>query len=173
MDFSYICKYCNKLCEISLQDLEPEIQDLIIKVKLNEKEEISKSNIKQSLLSSKSTIFSEKAPNMEINGINMNFVKIDKIPVADIITNLNVILKNQICDLCYKKLTKINEEEINKINEEIKEIERMEKLINKEIELNKNEISEEIKNNKLEDAKAQEEASKRLNEDNLKLQDEF
>ena len=173
MDFSFTCKFSNKLFEISLQDLEPEIQDLIIKVKLNEKEEISKSNIKQSLLSSKSTIFSEKAPNMEINGINMNFVKIDKIPVADIITNLNVILKNQICDLCYKKLTKINEEEINKINEEIKEIERMEKLINKEIELNKNEISEEIKNNKLEDAKAQEEASKRLNEDNLKLQDEF
>ena len=173
MDFSYICKYCNKLCEISLQDLEPELQDLIIKVKLNEKEKIEKANINPSLISSKSTIYSEKAPDMEINGVNMNFVKIDKIPVAEVIKNLNIILNNKICDLCYKKLSKINEEEIDKIDKEIKEIEMMEKIINKEIELNKNEISEEIKNNKLEDAKAQEEASKRLNEDNLKLQEEF
>jgi len=173
MDFSYICKYCNKLCEISLQDLEPELQDLIIKVKLNEKEKIEKVNINPSLISSKSTVFSEKAPDMEINGVNMNFVKIDKIPVAEVIKNLNIILNNKICDLYYKKLSKINEEEIDKIDKEIKEIEMMEKIINKEIELNKNEISEEIKNNKLEDAKAQEEASKRLNEDNLKLQEEF
>jgi len=173
MDFSYVCKYCNKLFEISLQDLPPEIKDLIIKVKLTEKEKMSKSNINPNLIDGQSNLFSENPPNMEINGIDMSFVKIDRISISDIITNLNIVLNNKICDLCYKKLSKINEEEIKKIDNEIKKIEKIEKILNKEIELNKNEISEEVKNSKFEDAKAQEEASKRLNEDNLKLQNEF
>ena len=173
MDFSYVCKYCNKLFEISLQDLPPEIKDLIIKVKLTEKEKMSKSNINPNLIDGQSNLFSENPPNMEINGIDMSFVKIDRISISDIITNLNIVLNNKICDLCYKKLSKINEEEIKKIDNEIKKIEKIEKILNKEIELNKNEISEDVKNSKFEDAKAQEEASKRLNEDNLKLQTEF
>jgi len=173
MDFSYVCKYCNKLFEISLQDLPPEIKDLIIKVKLTEKEKMSKSNINPNLIDGQSNLFSENPPNMEINGIDMSFVKIDRISISDIITNLNIVLNNKICDLCYKKLSKIKEEEIKKIDNEIKKIEKIEKILNKEIELNKNEISEEVKNSKFEDAKAQEEASKRLNEDNLKLQNEF
>ena len=173
MDFSYICKYCNKLFEISLSDLPPEIKDLIIKVKLTEKENITKSNINPSLINCQSSIFSENPPKMEINGIDMSFVKIDRVSIKEIITNLNIILNNKICDLCYKKLSKINEEEIKKINNEIKKIEKIEKILNEEIESNKNEISEDIKNSKNEDAKAQEEASKRLNEDNLKMQNEF
>ena len=173
MDFSYVCKYCNKLFEISLQDLPPEIKDLIIKVKLTEKEKMSKSNINPNLIDGQSNLFSENPPNMEINGIDMSFVKIDRISISDIITNLNIVLNNKICDLCYKKLSKINEEEIKKIDNENKKIEKIEKILNKEIELNKNEISEDVKNSKFEDAKAQEEASKRLNEDNLKLQNEF
>ena len=173
MDFSYVCKYCNKLYEISLQDLPPEIKDLIIKVKLSEKEKISKSTINPNLVDGQSNLFSENPPNMEINGIDMSFVKIDRISISDIITNLNIVLNNKICDLCYKKLSKINEEEIKKINDEIKNIEKIEKILNKEIESNKKEISEEVKNSKFEDAKAQEEASKRLNDDNLKLQNEF
>ena len=173
MDFSYVCKYCNKLYEISLQDLPPEIKDLIIKVKLSEKEKISKSTINPNLVDGQSNLFSENPPNMEINGIDMSFVKIDRISISDIITNLNIVLNNKICDLCYKKLSKINEEEIKKINDEIKNIEKIEKILNKEIESNKKEISEEVKNSKFEDAKAQEEASKRLNDDNLKLQIEF
>ena len=173
MEFSYVCKYCNKLFEISLQDLPPEIKDLIIKVKLTEKEKMSKSNINPNLIDGQSNLFSENPPNMEINGIDMSFVKIDRISISDIITNLNIVLNNKICDLCYKKLSKINEEEIKKIDNEIKKIEKIEKILNKEIELNKIEISEDVKNSKFEDAKAQEEASKRLNEDNLKLQNEF
>ena len=173
MDFSYICKYCNNLFEISLSDLPPEIKDLIIKVKLSEKESIAKSNLNPNIIRAKSSIFSENPPNMQINGIDMSFVKIDRISVSDIITNLNIVLNNKICDSCYKRISKIKEEEIKQINDEINKIKELEEIINKEIELNKEEISEVIKNNKLEDAKAQEEASKRLNEDNLKLQNEF
>ena len=173
MDFSFTCKYCNKLFEISLSDFPAEISALIIKVKASEKENLAKSQLNPSLINSKSTLFSENPPKMEINGIDMSFVKIDRISVSEIITNLNIVLENKICDICYQKLSKINEEEINKINEEISQIEQIEKIIKKEIELNKNDINEEIKKNKLEDAKAQEEASKRLIEDNLKLQNEF
>ena len=173
MDFSFTCKYCNKLFEISLSDFPAEISALIIKVKASEKENLAKSQLNPSLINSKSTLFSENPPKMEINGIDMSFVKIDRISVSEIITNLNIVLENKICDICYQKLSKINEEEINKINEEISQIEQVEKIIKKEIELNKNDINEEIKKNKFEDAKAQEEASKRLIEDNIKLQNEF
>ena len=173
MDFSFTCKYCTKFFEISLSDFPAEISALIIKVKASEKENLAKSQLNPSLINSKSTLFSENPPKMEINGIDMSFVKIDRISVSEIITNLNIVLENKICDICYQKLSKINEEEINKINEEISQIEQVEKIIKKEIELNKNDINEEIKKNKFEDAKAQEEASKRLIEDNLKLQNEF
>ena len=173
MDFSFTCKYCNKLFEISLSDLPAEISALIIKVKAAEKENIVKSHLNPSLISSKSTLFSENPPKIEINGIDMSFVKIDRISVSEIITNLNIVLNNKICDICYQKLSKINEEEINKINEEISQIEQVEKIIKKEIELNESGVDEEIRKNKLEDAKAQEEASKRLIDDNLKLQKEF
>lgn len=173
MDFSFVCKYCNKLFEISFENLPPEIKDLIIKVKLNEKENISQSQLNPNLIKAQSSLFSENPPNMQINGINMNFVKIDRISVSEIITNLNIILNNKTCDKCYKKLSKINEEETKEINEELAKIEKLEKILKKEIELNKGEINENYKITKSEEAKAQEEASKRLNRDNLKLQEEF
>ena len=173
MDFSFVCKYCNKLFEISFENLPPEIKDLIIKVKLNEKENITQSQLNPNLLKAQSSLFSENPPNMQINGINMNFVKIDRISVSEIITNLNIILNNKTCDKCYKKLSKINEEETKEINEELAKIEKLEKILKKEIELNKGEINENYKITKSEEAKEQEEASKRLNRDNLKLQEEF
>ena len=168
-----MCKYCNKLFEISLSELPPEIKDLIIKVKLTEKENLTKSHINPSLINNQSNLFSENPPNMEINGIDMSFVKIDRISIKEIITNLNIILNNKICDFCYKKLSKINKDEIKRMDNEIKKIEKIEKILNEEIESNKNGVSEDLKNSKYEDAKAQEEASKRLNEDNLKLKNEF
>ena len=173
MDFSFVCKYCNKLFEISFENLPPEIKDLIIKVKLNEKENITQSQLNPNLIKAQSSLFSENPPNMQINGINMNFVKIDRISVSEIITNLNIILNNKTCDKCYKKLSKINEEETKEINEELAKIEKLEKILKKEIELNKGEINENYKITKSEEAKEQEEASKRLNRDNLKLQEEF
>ena len=173
MDFSFVCKYCNKLFEISFENLPPEIKDLIIKVKLNEKENIAQSQLNPNLIKAQSSLFSENPPNMQINGINMSFVKIDRISVSEIITNLNIILNNKTCDKCYKKLSKINEEETKEINEELAKIEKLEKILKKEIELNKGEINENYKITKSEEAKAQEEASKRLNRDNLKLQEEF
>ena len=36
----------------------------------------------------------------------MNFISIDKISILDIIKNLELILKNEICDNCYKELTR-------------------------------------------------------------------
>ena len=64
---------------------------------------------------------------MEINGIDMSFVKVDRISIREIITNLNMILENKICDLCYKELSRINREEIKKLNEEINQIEKTKK----------------------------------------------
>ena len=121
MDFSYICKYCNRLFEISLEKLPAEIRALIIEVKSNEKENLKKSNIDQNLIKAKSSVLSQNSPssNMEINGIDMSFVRVDHISISDIITNLNLILKDKICDSCYKKLSKINEDEIKRIDEEM------------------------------------------------------
>ena len=169
IDFSFVCKYCNKLYEISLSDLDREIIDLILKVKLNQSKNLAKSVINNNLSTSQSTIFSENPQSMD----DMDAVKVDRISVSDIITNIDIIINNKTCHLCYKKLSKLNEEEINNINAEIKKIEKMKKILTKEIESNKDEIRDEEKEEKKEDAKAQEEASKRLIEDNIKLQKEF
>jgi hypothetical protein len=130
---------------------------------------LAKSVINNNLSTSQSTIFSENPQSMD----DMNAVKVDRISVSDIITNIDIIINNKTCHLCYKKLSKLNEEEINNINAEIKKIEKMKKILTKEIESNKDEIRDEEKEEKKEDAKAQEEASKRLIEDNIKLQKEF
>ena len=169
IDFSFVCKYCNKLYEISLSDLDREIIDLILKAKLNQSKNLAKSVINNNLSTSQSTIFSENPQSMD----DMNAIKVDRISVSDIITNIDIIINNKTCHLCYKKLSKLNEEEINNINAEIKKIEKMKKILTKEIESNKDEIRDEEKEEKKEDAKAQEEASKRLIEDNIKLQKEF
>ena len=42
-DFSFVCKYCNKLYEISLNEFDEPIRNLILKVKEIEKD----NNIKQ------------------------------------------------------------------------------------------------------------------------------
>ena len=110
---------------------------------------------------------------MEINGIDMSFVKVDRVSVREIITNINMILENKICDFCYRELAKINKEEINKINEEINQMEKIKNILKKEMEVDYKEIDEEIIKNKSDDAKLQESASKRLNEDTIKLENEF
>ena len=131
MDFTFICKYCNKLFKISLESLSPEAKDLIIKIKNNEKEKQNISHFKNDI--SKSTIFSEDPPNFKIGGIDMSFVKVDRISVLDIISNLDLILENKICDASYKSLTKINEIEIKKIQEEISKVDKVKELLKKEI----------------------------------------
>ena len=175
MDFSYICKYCNRLFEISLEKLPTEIRALIIEVKSNEKENLKKSNIDQNLIKAKSSVLSQNSPssNMEINGIDMSFVRVDHISISDIITNLNLILKDKICDSCYKKLSKINEDEIKRIDEEMTKLDNCKIVLEEEIDYNEEAVIKEKLKNKSEDAKAQEEASKRLNDDNLLLQKDF
>ncbi len=175
MDFSYICKYCNRLFEISLEKLPAEIRALIIEVKSNEKENLKKSNIDQNLIKTKSSVLSQNSPssNMEINGIDMSFVRVDHISISDIITNLNLILKDKICDSCYKKLSKINEDEIKRIDEEMTKLDNCKIVLEEEIDYNEEAVIKEKLKNKSEDAKAQEEASKRLNDDNLLLQKDF
>ena len=165
MDLSFICKYCNKLFEISLDSLSPEVKDLIIKIKSNEKQNIAQ--LKNDI--SKSTIFSEDPPNYKINGIDMSFVKVDRISLSDIISNLNLILENEICDNCYKSLTKINEIEIKKLQDEISEVDKVQNLLKKEISLNNDNINNNSKISKIEDSKSQEEATNRLNQDNSLL----
>ena len=170
MDFSFICKYCNKLFEISLESLSPEIKDLIIKIKSKEKKNISQ--FKDDI--SKSTIFSEDPPNIKINGIDMSFVKVDRISLSEIISNLDLILENKICDNCYKNLTKINEMEIKKLEEEISNVDKAKNLLKKEISLNsENYRRSNSKITKIEDSKSQEEATNRLNQDNSTLYKEL
>ena len=170
MDFSFICKYCNKLFEISLESLSPEIKDLIIKIKNKEKKNISQ--FKDDI--SKSTIFSEDPPNIKINGIDMSFVKVDRISLSEIISNLDLILENKICDNCYKNLTKINEIEIKKLEEEISNVDKAKNLLKKEISLNsENYRRSNSKITKIEDSKSQEEATNRLNQDNSTLYKEL
>ena len=165
MDFSFNCKYCNNLYEISFDSLSPEMRDLIIKIKSKDK---NKNDIQNS------TIFSENLPYFQINGIDMSFVKFDRISMAEIISNLDLILEKKICDNCYKILTKINENEIKKLDEEIKNVEIMKKIINKEISSNTAEnINNKIKISKNEDYKSQEEATNRLLQDNINLQKEL
>ena len=170
MDFSFICKYCNKLFEISLESLSPEIKDLIIIIKSKEKKNISQ--FKDDI--SKSTIFSEDPPNIKINGIDMSFVKVDRISLSEIISNLDLILENKICDNCYKNLTKINEMEIKKLEEEISNVDKAKNLLKKEISLNsENYKRSNSKITKIEDSKSQEEATNRLNQDNSTLYKEL
>ena len=173
MDLSFVCKFCNKLFEISLADFDEPIRNLILKVKQTEKDNISKSQTSPNLANKESNLILQNPPNMEINGIDMSFVKVDRISIREIITNLNMILENKICDLCYKELSRINREEIKKLNEEINQIEKTKKILKKEIESNNKEINAELIKKKSNDAKAQEAASKRLNEDTIKLQNEF
>ena len=170
MDFSFICKYCNKLYEISLADFDEPIRNLILKVKELEKDNKSNSQTNPNLMNKE---LKQKPPNMEINGFDMSFVKVDRVSIREIIINLNMILENKICDLCYKELTKLNEEEINKIKEELYQMEKTKNLLKNEIESDNKEINEELIKKKCNDAKAQEAASKRLNEDTIKLQNEF
>ena len=161
MDFSFICKCCNNLFEIAFDTLSPEIKDLIIKAKNKDKENIAELNEQMT----KSTIFEE-------NGTDMSYVKIDRVSFSEIMSNLDVILENKICNNCYKKLTKINEIELKKLNQEISKVDKAINLIKKEVSLN-NEINDKSKKTKLEDSKSQEEATKRLNEDNAALQEEL
>ncbi len=170
MDFSFICKYCNKLYEISFESLSPEIKDLIIKIKNKDKKDIDK--IEEN---NKSTIFSENPPYFQINGMDMSFVKVDRISIGDIISNLDIILEKKICDNCYKRFTKINEEEIKKLDEEIARVDKVKSLLQKDISLN---VENDIINNnskisKIDDYKSQEEATKILNENNTILQNEL
>ena len=172
MDFSFICKHCNNLYEISLSSLPPEVKDLIVKIKTDEKMNMSQIKDKNTLINSKNnntTIFSGNIPNFKVNGINMNFISIDKISILDIIKNLELILKNEICDNCYKELTSINEKEIKKIDEEISKLEKTKNILEKEISLNNEEENKNYKKSKIEDSKSQEEATKRLKQDNEQL----
>ena len=172
-DFSFVCKYCNKLYEISLNEFDEPIRNLILKVKEIEKDNISKSQTSPILINKDPNLLLQKPPNMEINGIDMSFVKVDRVSVREIITNINMILENKICDFCYRELAKINKEEINKINEEINQMEKIKNILKKEMEVDYKEVDEEIIKNKSDDAKLQESASKRLNEDTIKLENEF
>ena len=169
MDFSFICKYCNKLFDISLESLSPEVKELIIKIKSNEKQNIPQ--LKND--TTKTTIFSEDPPNFTINGIDISFVKVDRISLSDIISNLDLILKNKICDSCYKNLTKINENEIKKIQDEISQVDKVQKLIKKEISLNSENNLNNNSISKFDDSKSQEEATNRLNQDNNLLYQEL
>lgn len=177
MDFSFICKYCNQLFEISFPTLSPEIKELIIKIKTNEKINMSqiqdtKNSIESSLMN-KETIITEDPANISINGINgidMCFVKVDRISILDIISHLDLILENKICDKCYKKLTEINEIEIKKLNDEITKVEKVKNIIKKDISSNSSNINNNSKITKLENSKSQEEATKRLNQENDILQ---
>ena len=99
----------------------------------------------------------------------MNFISIDKISILDIIKNLELILKNEICDNCYKELTSINEKEIKKIDEEISKLEKTKNILEKEISSNNEEENKNYKKSKIEDSKSQEEATKRLKQDNEQL----
>ena len=169
MDFSFICQYCNKLYEISFESLSPEIKDLIIKIKTKDKQ-----NLNQNKEDIRSTIFSENPPYYQMNGMDMSFVKIDRISIGEIISHLDLILEKKICDNCYKHLTKLNEVELKTLSEEISKVEKMEKFLKKEILTNsENNNDNNLKISKNEDFKSQEEATDTLNKANEVLQKEL
>ena len=168
MDFSFKCKYCNELCEISLSSLQPEAKDLIINMKLNNKGNIDQLKDDKSLvhsINSQSTIFS--------GNLDINYVKIDHIYIKDIIFHLDSILKNKICDKCYEKLNKVNEVEIKKLNEEISKVEKTKTLLTEEISNEDLDFSDNLLNTIKEDSKSQEDAIKLINDGNASLQDEL
>jgi len=168
MDFSFKCKYCNELCEISLSSLQPEAKDLIINMKLNNKDNIDQLKDDKSLvhsINSQSTIFS--------GNLDINYVKIDHIYIKDIIFHLDSILKNKICDKCYEKLNKVNEVEIKKLNEEISKVEKTKTLLTEEISNEDLDFSDNLLNTIKEDSKSQEDAIKLINDGNASLQDEL
>ena len=178
MDFSFICKYCDQLYEITLSQ---EIKELILKIKTNEKIDMAqiqdtKNSIENKMLN-QSPILTENQTNLninDINGIDMCFVNVDRISILEIISNLDLILENKICEKCYKNLAEINEKEIEKLNKEIAKVNSTTNLIKKEISLNSdNIIGEYSKTSKFDDLKSQEEATKKLNQDNNILQDEL
>jgi hypothetical protein len=104
----------------------------------------------------------------------MSFVKVDRSSLSEIISNLELILENKICDNCYKNLTKINEVEIKKLEEEISNVDKAKNLLKKEISLNsENYRRSNSKITKIEDSKSQEEATNRLNQDNSTLYKEL
>ena len=168
MDFSFKCKYGNELCEISLSSLQPEAKDLIINMKLNNKDNIDQLKDDKSLvhsINSQSTIFS--------GNLDINYVKIDHIYIKDIIFHLDSILKNKICDKCYEKLNKVNEVEIKKLNEEISKVEKTKTLLTEEISNEDLDFSDNLLNTIKEDSKSQEDAIKLINDGNASLQDEL
>ena len=163
MDFSFKCKYCNELCEISLSSLQPEAKDLIMQMKLNEKDNIEQHKNDKAFIS-QSTIFSDN--------LDLNFVKVDHIYIKDIIFHLDSILKNKICDKCYEKLNKVNEVEIRKLNEEISKVEKTKIFLTEEIS-KEDDFGDNLQKTVIEDSKSQEDALKRINDDNASLQNEL
>ena len=159
MDFSFKCKYCNELCEISLSSLQPEAKDLIIQMKLNKNDNLDQHKNDKTFIS-QSTIFSDN--------VDLNFVKVDHIYMKDIIFHLDSILKNKICDKCYEKLNKVNEAEIKKLNEEISKVEKTKTLLTKEISMEEDFGDNSKKSNK-EDSNSQDDDIKRFNESNASL----
>ena len=159
MDFSFKCKYCNELCEISLSSLQPEAKDLIIQMKLNKNDNLDQHKNDKAFIS-QSTIFSDN--------VDLNFVKVDHIYMKDIIFHLDSILKNKICDKCYEKLNKVNEVEIKKLNEEISKVEKTKTLLTKEISMEEDFGDNSKKSNK-EDSNSQDDDIKRFNESNASL----
>ena len=163
MDFSFKCKYCNELCEISLSSLQPEAKDLIMQMKLNKKDNIEQHKNDKAFVS-QSTIFSDN--------LDLNFVKVDHIYIKDIIFHLDSILKNKICDKCYEKLNKVNEVEIRKLNEEISKVEKTKIFLTEEIS-KEEDFGDNLQKTVIEDSKSQEDALKRINDDNASLQNEL
>ena len=163
MDFSFKCKYCNELCEISLSSLQPEAKDLIMQMKLNKKDNIEQHKNDKAFVS-QSTIFSDN--------LDLNFVKVDHIYIKDIIFHLDSILKNKICDKCYEKLNKVNEVEIRKLNEEISKVEKTKTFLTEEIS-KEEDFGDNLQKTVIEDSKSQEDALKRINDDNASLQNEL
>ena len=147
MDFSFICKYCNKSFEIPL---DPETKDFIIKYKHQEKN--TENN----------------------NDLDMKLVKIAGISVPEISSNIDIIIESKICDNCYKNLKSQIDDQISDINKEIQNVDQAEKII--ENELNSPEYEKILKINieNLEKQKiATEERVNTLNSENDKLQSEF
>ena len=164
MDFSFKCKYCNELCEISLSSLQPEAKDLIIQMKLNKENDLGQIKDDKSFVS-QSTIFS--------GNLDINYVKVDHIYIKDIIFHLNSILENKICDKCYQKLNKVNESEIKKITEEISKIEKTKTFLIEEISNEKLDFSDDLINKNIKDSKSLEDRIKTFNEDNASLENEL
>ena len=100
-------------------------------------------------------------------------MKVDHIYIKDIIYHLDSILKNKICDKCYEKLTKVNEVEIKKLNDDISKVEKTKKFLTEEISGEELDFGDNLLDTIIEDSKSQEDAIKRINEGNASLQDEL